>query len=466
MRFLNWILLPKAYIKKIFVYSMIPLTGIAYADTSSLKDQAYGQKYSQAILQGVDLNTVFTFNDKKTTKYGPAYADIIQSNTNFLQCLPPTGRTFSYALCYYSGPAFPTGSNSENPPLPCTLSDDGTYANCTCYEISTDTVSSKMPYLVDINAISNLSVYEQTVQACGKNGEKCASSNITPPVCDAINTNLLVPGADLISVYSPVYKQNYHSDQKSNSTSCTEDNAGWYAGCMTAPCYQTGQKDQDGNPLVQCKCPIFKGPYQIGQANQNCDANKATPDVNAQDASSTPTTQSSSQKYVWSAAYTVMSQASDHCIPDLPGQHGCGLYNPEKNYQETIDPNGQLCKNVCQAYGSNTQSNTQQTAYTCDATMCTTLGIGQENNPNFPPPKLDQMQLLNKACTAIQSVPQLEQIILVETLAKCSCCASQVCQCNNINEATNKKITNLNLAQEQLGIITQCESNHTLCGQQ
>ncbi|MCF6765330.1 hypothetical protein L3V82_06065 [Thiotrichales bacterium 19S3-7] len=439
---------------------MILCGGLSYAN---INNKIYAHEYSNAILNGVSVSDVYTFNAKNTTTYGPSYADIVTTSSNFLQCMPPSGRKFSYALCYYSGPDEPTGNNPENPPLPCKLSDDGVYANCSCYEISTDIVSPKMPYLVDINAISNLTVYQETIKACGKNGEKCADGAITPPVCEAINTNLLVPGADLISVFSPIYTEDYiNKDAGTPLTSCTGNDAGIYAGCMTAPCYRTGEKDANGNNIVECKCPIFNGPYQIGQADQNCNANKVV-------SSNITTTNDYSllnlkNNNVWSAAYNVTNSDNQGCIPDMPSEKGCGLYNSESNYEEIINPKGKLCQNVCSAYGNNLTSDGTQVAYSCDATMCTTVGIGQEHNPLFPPAKTTQINLLSQSCSSIEDISTLQQIMLVEELAKCSCCASQVCQCDNINQKTNQMISNLNQQQRQAGIQPQCDINQTLCG--
>ena len=100
-----------------------------------------------------------------------------------------------------------------------------------------------------------------------------------PPVCDAINTNLMVPGADLISVFSPIYTNAYSTDSKPRSTDCKD--AAVYAGCMTAPCYRTGEKDAQGRDIVQCKCPVYDGPYQIGQVGPdiNFNANKTSSDT-------------------------------------------------------------------------------------------------------------------------------------------------------------------------------------------
>lgn len=435
-------------------HSSIPKSGI------------YGWRYSNAILQGVNLSDVFTFNDTITTDFGPAYANVWTSPANFLQCKPPTGRKFSYALCYYSGPDAPTGHNSGNPSLPCKLSADGVVANCACYEISTDDVSPRIPYFVDIHAISNLTIYQDTVEACGKEGEKCAATDRDPPVCEAINTNLLVPGADLISVFSPVYASNYFTKDQSNSTECSGSNAGIYAGCMTAPCYRTGEKDASGRNIVECKCPVYNGPFQVGQANQSCNANDTPPGITA----SGNAIGNSRGSNVWSAAYNPaggpITLPEGACVPDLPGDKGCGLLDPQKDYSKIVDPSGALCKNVCAAYGGGVNASGIQVGYSCDATLCTTVGIGQENNSSFPPPRNAQLGLMGQACNGIQDLSGMKQILMVEALAECSCCASQICGCSNINATTNQAVFDLNQQQRAVGIQPQCDINDTLCGQQ
>jgi len=431
----------------------------------SIQSSIYSWQYSSSILRGVKLSDVYTFNNTKTTFFGPAYANVWTSPANFLQCMPPTGRKFSYALCYYSGPNGSTGNNPDNPSLPCKLSPDGIVANCTCYEISTDDVSPKIPYYVDIHAISNLGIYQETVETCGNEGEKCAATDRDPPVCDAINTNLLVPGADLISVFSPVYIRNYFNQGGGNSTDCRDKDAGVYAGCMTAPCYRTGEKDAQGRNLVECKCPVFDGPYQIGQAKQNCNANESPPGITALSSEQSAIRGNN----VWSAAFNPAGSPIEipagACVPDLPGDKGCGLFDPSKDYGKIVDPAGALCTNVCTAYGASSVNNNDiQVGYSCDATLCTTLGIGQESNPNFPPPRSDQVQLLGKACSGIQDINGMKAILLVEALAECSCCASQVCGCNNINQSTNQAILGLNQQQRAVSIQPQCDINNTLCG--
>src|SRR5262249_54344533 len=86
------------------------------------------------------------------TPLRPQYANIITEPTNFLPC-----RGGPFALCYYSGLA----------PLPCTVDDDGRFATCDCLDITYGT------YFVDINAILDHAVYQQTVKVCGVDGSGC-----------------------------------------------------------------------------------------------------------------------------------------------------------------------------------------------------------------------------------------------------------------------------------------------------
>jgi len=205
-------------------------------------------------------NKPFKLNTLPTTPYGPPWADVLANPaTNFLEC-----RGAAIALCYYSGPG---------PITPCTLDGLG-IANCTCYEIPRGEL-----YLVDINAILNRDVYLRTVAACGKDGSKCRPTGSIPaPVCEAINNNTLIPGADLISTFSLYLREQIPI----SLTSCPTPSA--YAGCMTAPCKRTGKIDPKTRlPLVQCGCPVFTGPYQVGTTTDHCVLEG---------------------NYVWSAAYT------------------------------------------------------------------------------------------------------------------------------------------------------------------
>jgi len=208
-------------------------------------------------------NKPFTLNTLPTTPFGPPWADVVISEqSNMLTC----ESSVPIALCYYSGPQ---GT------VPCNLDGLG-IANCTCYEIPS---ARKMPYMVDINAILNRDVYLRTVAKCGKQGELCAPTKkeVEAPVCEAIKSNTLIPGADLISAFSLALER----EMPIHETNCPTPSA--YAGCMTAPCKRTHKIDPKTHlPLVQCGCPVYTGPYQVGTSTDQCVLDGT---------------------YVWSAAY-------------------------------------------------------------------------------------------------------------------------------------------------------------------
>jgi hypothetical protein len=424
----------------------------------------------------------FRFNDRMTTPFGPAYADIWTHLQNFLACKPPIGRPFTYALCLYSGPAIGTpgltnDSTAVNPPLPCRLSADGRSADCTCYALSTEEYPPYIPYFVDINAILNLDLYLRTVGACGHEGENCAPRQLRSyswwndaPICRAANTGRVMPGSDLISVFSTVKSTDYATGASPNSTSCT---TGKYAGCMTAPCHHTGKRDGAGNELVQCHCPVYDGPFEISQAGVPCDANDLTPPAERSKRLMPP------EVYVWSAAHNPalnhgsIDPPATGCLPDAPDGKGCPLYSLGTQYPVTKD--SPLCREVCEAYRHGiSQSRAPessvprgvQAAYTCDAVLCTTLGIGQSAPPPHDPPR--KAALLRNACGGLSELSGLRAILALEEIDQVSCGASQVCGCDepgtDIDADTQAVIARLNKQQEAIGIEPQCLINGTLCG--
>lgn len=245
-------------------------------------------------------------NEFWTTQYGPAPANIVLSATNFLTC-----SSTSYALCYYSGPdAAPKKKRGAAalPALPCKVSgDDPNIADCRCY------AESGTSY-VDIHAIRNTEAYIETIRVCGLNGEKCrnmiadelseraaSATGGTPvalptaPVCSYLQTDssgkaAMAPDAELVSTFSFARVKSYGIAQ----TACTST-AAPYAGCMTASC--TPERDAKGKPngFATCRCPIYSGPYQVGQANVSCDAGAGN---------------------VWSAAYAPPSTDSGQSSGD------------------------------------------------------------------------------------------------------------------------------------------------------
>ena len=340
-----------------------------------------------------------------TTPYGPAWADVLLKPENFLEC-----KGAPIALCYYSGPG---------PVTPCELEPGETLASCTCYE-----VPSGSTYFVDINAILNLDVYLETVKHCGSDGSGCLPRGPrTAPVCDAINKNKLIPGADLISTFSR-YLEN---DIRIGQTQCTDP--ALYAGCMTAPCTRTGEVDPaTGLSLAQCACPTFDGPYQVGLTGQECVLEN---------------------NLVWSAAYApggTFPPPPPSCVPDAPGSSGCPLLSP-KPPDIPVPPSDISCKQVCDEYKKSVQGGVE-VGFTCDATLCTATKADPD--------------LVEEACAGLGD-SSVSEILKLETEVGFSCAASQICGCAP-KKKTNETIFSLVERQRARGISPQCDLNGTLCG--
>jgi len=180
----------------------------------------------------------WTARDHWTTPYGPAFATVIVKSSNNVPC---TGGPF--ALCAYSGTA----------PMTCTVDKAGEFADCKCFEIS------HASYFVNINAILNYQVYLATVKVCGKDGSRCTKHPNKAPACRYVNEHNLIPGADLISVFSNECAGKIPFGHKS----CPSSSA--YAGCMTAACRRTAPPG-----IVDCSCPIFKGPHDLSVDQGKC----------------------------------------------------------------------------------------------------------------------------------------------------------------------------------------------------
>jgi hypothetical protein len=340
---------------------------------------------------------MFVPNDLMTTPFGPAYADILLEPTNFLPC---EGGPF--ALCYYSGPD----------PESCELTGDGTFANCKCFEIGYG------KYFVDINAILDLDEYLETVDVCGSDGSGCQTTN-SAPVCASINSGNFIPGSDVISVFS----FDCIPEEGIGDTNCPQS---LYAGCMTAPCFRTGEAG-----IVECSCPTYDGPYQVGLNDQACVLDN---------------------DHVWSAAYnpnltgTAPVPPPGGCIPDAPESlGGCPLITPDI----PPPPPNVDCVEVCEEYNGCRTSSGVQSGYTCDATLCTS--------------SCDDRNLLGEACSGLQGC-DISEIVKLESEVGCSCCASQVCGCD-ANSKTENAVFSLNEIQRERGITPQCDINGTLCGE-
>jgi hypothetical protein len=366
-----------------------------------------------------------------TTVFGPAYADITLTSTNFVPC-----RGGPYALCYYSGPS--TGAED----LSCTLTADGNYANCQCFDIPYGV------YFVDINAILNHDVYEKTVAQCGADGSQCATLN-SAPVCANVNQGNLIPGSSVYSTFS-------FDCVPENGLGLTDCGAALYAGCMTAPCFKTNQAG-----IVNCSCPVFDGPYQVGQNDQACTlGGDLTWSAAYAPPAATPTATPLAADRSANAYKMMRADSNDDsepavpaavpsppaCLPDAPGGFGCPLY---VSGTTMLPPDsGVDCAKVCDEYHSCLQPKGAQAGFTCDATLCTD--------------ECNDRDLVSTACSGLSGC-DISEIVKAETAADCSCCASQLCQCDP-SAKTNKAISALNQQQRDRSIKPQCDINGTLCG--
>jgi len=366
-----------------------------------------------------------------TTVFGPAYADITLTSTNFVPC-----RGGPYALCYYSGPS--TGAED----LSCTLTADGNYANCQCFDIPYGV------YFVDINAILNHDVYEKTVAQCGADGSQCATLN-SAPVCANVNQGNLIPGSSVYSTFS-------FDCVPENGLGLTDCGAALYAGCMTAPCFKTNQAG-----IVNCSCPVFDGPYQVGQNDQACTlGGDLTWSAAYAPPAATPTATPLAADRSANAYKMMRADSNDDsepavpaavpsppaCLPAAPGGFGCPLY---VSGTTMLPPDsGVDCAKVCDEYHSCLQPKGAQAGFTCDATLCTD--------------ECNDRDLVSTACSGLSGC-DISEIVKAETAADCSCCASQLCQCDP-SVKTNKAISALNQQQRDRGIKPQCDINGTLCG--
>ena len=235
-------------------------------------------------LNGYDKGAKTPINTCQTnTSSSPcAWADVSLGMQNFLACSLET--TGPIALCYYSGvPGEPNLTPS------CTFSQDKNFAQCDCYKIDKDNPKGATLSYVLITSILNKKVYEDTVSACDVDGSLCLNAtNIgdpafkEAPVCAALRDKTLFPGADLYSDFSPIL---INTKGITSVTCPAGGGANLYAGCMTAPCKNTGKTDPStGLPIVKCTCPTYDGPNQVGN-----------PQINSYSCSPTP--------HVWSSAY-------------------------------------------------------------------------------------------------------------------------------------------------------------------
>ncbi|MCI0409251.1 MAG: hypothetical protein L0191_11950 [Acidobacteria bacterium] len=221
------------------------MCGMLWAVTAASQDAAGPPRGPSHFVP--NSQSFWDFSKNWTTNYGPAYRDTVLEPTNFLPC------TGQFALCFHSGAE----------PLPCRLTKDGRFANCTCE------VLDGLNFVL-ITAILNHPVYLATINQCGANGAGCQTPD-TAPVCEFLANGRLIPGAQVISTYDPTVTQtlkdaNTPPFPSNVLTKCTSDPPDPlpFAGCMTAPCKLT----KEGT--AQCLCPVFYGNFQLVGPNAQC----------------------------------------------------------------------------------------------------------------------------------------------------------------------------------------------------
>lgn len=264
--------------------------GPAQSQTSCTPDSRCQAKFK---LNGYDKGAKTVINTCKTNSSSSpcAWADVVEARTNFLACpLADTGPT---ALCFFSGVA---GAPDFTPK--CTFSQAKNAAQCDCYAIS----AAQTTYsYVDITSILNKQVYDATVAACTADGSGCRnitnpsdSTKSVAPVCDAIRDKQIFPGADIVSDYSEDIAALADLEGAMSTTCPTGGGSNLYAGCMTAPCKNTGKTDPaTGLPIVKCTCPTYNGPNQVGNPQLADGGFSCSPTPN-----------------VWSSSYTTFSSPS------------------------------------------------------------------------------------------------------------------------------------------------------------
>ncbi len=352
----------------------------------------------------------FPLNTQMTTPFGPAWADVNTASTEFLPCFGP------YALCFYAN---------------CTTQDDGT-SICPCFEwYGTNYVL--------ITGILNADSYQSTISACGSTGANCQTPN-TAPVCADINNGTYLSGAKVISTFA-LYRS---AQEPLGSTDCSsQPDRSPYAGCMTSPCFGPTMPGPDPHTVsINCDCPLYDGPYQIGL---NLDPSACDDAPMAWSASFRPSPTPGTGPTPTPRSGCGLVQG---CVPDAPADEcGCPLYVPG---QTAFPPGSNInCDTVCQEYNTcvRGENNAQiQLGYTCDATLCTS----------------HDHDLVFDACIGLEKC-SLGEIFRAEEAAQCSCCASQLCHCA-ANTETDYKVYGLDASQRSLGETPQCDINDTLCG--
>ena len=246
------------------------------------------------------------------------------------------------------------------------------------------------------------------------------------PVCADLNRDDFYANATRVSTFG-FYRATV---QPIGATDCS-DEPGPYAGCMTAPCAGPVTVNTDGTATIHCDCPIFDGPFQLGKSGLSCD----------------------DAPMAWSAAYN----------PNAAPPNPCDMVARRLHPRRAAGPVRVPALHGDDGAAAGERRRLQQ-------------GVpGVHRLPevrHLDPARLhlrrdavhiERHTLVFDACLGLQTC-DLTEIFKAESAAECSCCASQLCNCD-ANSATEQKIYELDAAQRAPGETPQCDINGTLCGE-
>ena len=188
-----------------------------------------------------------------------------------------------YALCAFAN---------------CTLSDDLKTASCRCYAFDDGKAGTSIAM---VGLIPDPAVLEETQSvcdtpaSCGSGGDS-RSSNVTfmeneAPLCDAIASNELWPGADLVSTYSSK-RQVANGVQFDNATgaalptwTCPAAANRLVPVCMLAPCVYDPEGPSTnpynaGRSHMVCTCPLVEATVEynvVGGLQDPCSNDPSAP---------------------------------------------------------------------------------------------------------------------------------------------------------------------------------------------
>ena len=330
-----------------------------------------------------------------TTQYGPAWADVSLSSSDFLPCFGP------YALCYYAD---------------CTVSADGTVSDCPCYEWFG-------PNFVAINAILNADSYQATVAQCTADPASCQVTN-GAPVCADLNRGDFYANATRVSTFGF-----YRAPVEPIGVTDCSDGAGAVRGLHDRAVHRAA----DGEPMAPrpstATARTRTGPSS--SAKTGCRATTRR----------------------WRGRRRTIPTAAAESVRHRPRRlHPRRAAGPVRLPALHVDDDAAAGERRRLQQGLPGVRQLPEVRHHDPARLHLrrdALHLGRQ------PPRLRRLP----RPAGVRPDGDLQG----RDAADCSCCASQLCNCD-ANRATEQKIYELDAAQRALGETPQCDINGTLCG--